>query len=70
MTYQEFQRRELLKNAAAYALASGIIVALLAGSVMLINQGNVRIEARCQDAGGQVLRAPGEVSRCLLPPTR
>ena len=69
----DYARIELEANlhaAAVYALATGIIVALLAGSVMLINQCNVRIEARCLEQGGQVLRTPGEVSRCLLPPAR
>ena len=56
-----------LKEIAAYALALGLIVLLSAGTILLINQSNVRIEAKCQDAGGQVLRTPGEVSRCLLP---
>ena len=56
-----------LKEIAAYAIALGIIVLLSAGTILLINQSNVRIEAKCQDAGGQVLRTPGEVSRCLLP---
>lgn len=69
-SYARFQLQQNLKTAAAYAIATGIIVALLAGSVMLINYGNVRIEAKCQAAGGQVLRTPGEVSRCLLPAAR
>ena len=68
MTSYETER--VLNAVAAYAIATGIIVALLGGSVMLINHGNVRIEARCQAAGGQVLRTPGEVSRCLLPAAR
>jgi len=62
-----YKTNRTLKEIAAYALAIGVILLLSAGVVLLINQSNVRIEAKCQDAGGQVLRTPGEVSRCLLP---
>ena len=70
MTYQQYQRRELLKTVAIYALTFGVIILLAIGLGTLINHGNVKIEARCLEQGGQVLRTPGEVSRCLLPPAR
>jgi hypothetical protein len=57
-----------LEAFASYALFAGVIVLVFAGLILLINHGNVRIEARCLEQGGQVLRTPGEVSRCLLPP--
>jgi hypothetical protein len=62
-----YETERFLKNTAAYALATGIFILIFAGTVLLINSGNVNIESKCQTAGGQVLRTPGEVSRCLLP---
>jgi hypothetical protein len=59
-----------LEEFANYALFAGVIVLVSAGLILLINHGNVKIEARCLEQGGQVLRTPGEVSRCLLPPAR
>lgn len=59
-----------LETLASYTLFFGVILLVTAGLITLINHGNVRIEARCLEQGGQVLRTPGEVSRCLLPPTR
>ena len=64
------QTERFLKDAAVYALTFGVIVLIAVGGLQLVNRANVRIETRCQDAGGQVLRTPGEVSRCLLPITR
>ena len=65
-----YDLEDTLKTAAVYALTFGIIVLLAIGLGTLINHGNVKIEARCLEQGGQVLRTPGEVSRCLLPPSR
>ena len=65
-----FELQENLKTAAAYALFFGFIILVTSGLILLINHANVRIEARCQAQGGQVLRTPGEVSRCLLPAAR
>lgn len=66
-SYARFQLQENLKTAAVWALTAGMLV-LLAGAVgALTFRANVRIEARCQEQGGQVLRTPGELSQCLLP---
>jgi hypothetical protein len=59
-----------MKDFAVYALTFGVIVLAALGLAILINSSNVDIEAKCQAAGGQVLRTPGEVSQCLLPTTR
>ena len=64
-----YDLEDTLKTASVYALTFGIIVLLAIGLGTLINHGNVKIEARCLEQGGQVLRTPGEVSRCLLPPS-
>lgn len=56
-----------LHSAAIYALFAGIIVLMAVGLGTLNNHANVKIEARCQQQGGQVLRTPGELSRCILP---
>ena len=69
-SYARYQLQENLKAAAVYALTFGVICLLAIGLGTLINHGNVKIEARCLEQGGQVLRTPGEVSRCLLPPAR
>jgi hypothetical protein len=55
---------------ANYALFSGVIMLVAFGLALAIKATNVKIEARCIAQGGQVLVTPGEVSRCLLPPTR
>jgi len=55
---------------AHYALFAGVIMLVAVGIAILTNHANVKIEARCIAQGGQVLVTPGEVSRCLLPPTR
>ncbi len=68
--YARIELEANLKAAAVYALTFGVIILLAIGIGTLINHGNVRIEARCLEQGGQVLRTPGEVSRCLLPPAR
>ena len=65
-----FELQENLKTASVYALFFGFIILAAIGATMLINHANVKIEARCLQQGGQVLRTPGEASRCLLPPTR
>jgi hypothetical protein len=65
-----FELQERLKDAAVYALFFAGITLAAAGLFLLLNRANVRFEARCQQQGGQVLRAPGEVSRCLLPAAR
>jgi hypothetical protein len=69
-SYARFEMIQNLKAVAAYALVAGMLV-LLAGAVGALNvHANVRIEARCQEQGGQVLVTPGELSRCLLPTAR
>ena len=55
---------------ANYALFAGVIMLVIFGLSFAIRATNVKIEARCIAQGGQVLVTPGEVSRCLLPPTR
>jgi hypothetical protein len=65
-----YRTQGFLEEAAIYALLLGVIVLLGAGLYTAVNYKNVQIEARCQEQGGQVLRTPGELSRCLLPPTR
>ena len=67
MTYET---RELLRSIAIYALTFGVIIIIASGGIMAINNANVKIEANCQLSGGQVMRTPGEVSRCLLPAAR
>jgi hypothetical protein len=54
----------------ATAIAILVIALATASYAALLNTGNARIEARCTARGGQVLVTPGEVARCLLPPTR
>jgi hypothetical protein len=60
----------MMKDFATYALTFGVLVLAALGLAIMINSANVSIEAKCQAAGGQVLRTPGEVSRCLLPTAR
>ena len=67
MTYQT---RELLRSIAIYALTFGVIILIASGGIVAINKANVKIEASCQLAGGQVMRSPGQVSQCLLPAAR
>ena len=55
---------------ANYALFGCVIMLVAFGLALAIKATNVKIEARCIAQGGQVLVTPGEVSRCLLPPTR
>jgi len=62
-----YQTERNLKEFAVYALTFGVLTLVALGLAILINGANVNIEAKCQAAGGQVLRTPGEVSRCLLP---
>ena len=69
-TYARIQMQENLRTAAVYALTFGVIILAAAGLILLTNHANVGIESSCLEQGGQVLRTPGEVSRCLLPPTR
>ena len=54
----------------ATALALLVITLATAGYVALLRNGNPRIEAKCISQGGQVIVAPGEASRCLLPAAR
>jgi hypothetical protein len=56
-----------MKDFAVYALTAGVLVLAALGLAMMINSANVNIEAKCQAAGGQVLKTPGEISKCLLP---
>jgi len=65
-----YQTRELLRSAAIYALTFGGIILIASALMVATIRVNVKIEANCQQAGGQVLRTAGEVSRCLLPAAR
>ena len=65
-----YQTRELLRTIAIYALTFGVIIVFASGLIVATNNANVKIESNCQLAGGQVMRTPGEVSRCLLPAAR
>jgi hypothetical protein len=67
MTYQEYQRRELLKTATIWVSTGAVIILLAIGYGTLLNRANDRIEARCAAQGGQALVTPGEVTRCLQP---
>ena len=69
-TYARIQLESNLRTAAVYALTFGVIILAAVGLMLMINRANVKIESRCLEQGGQVLQTPGEVSRCLLPPTR
>jgi hypothetical protein len=62
-----YATENLLKDFAVYALTAGVLVLAALGLAIMINSANVNIEAQCQTAGGQVLKTPGEVSKCLLP---
>ena len=66
----DYQTRQDLKSFAIYALSIAGVILLAIGVAALENSANVGIEAKCQAQGGQVLRTPGELSRCILPPTR
>ena len=70
MTYQEYQRRELIKTIGIWVATWSVIIVLSIGVATLINRANVKIDSRCTSQGGQVLVTPGEVSRCLLPTAR
>ena len=65
-----YQTKSTLQDIAVYALTAGVLVLTALGLVILINGANVKVEAKCQAAGGQVLVTPGELSRCLLPTAR
>ena len=67
MTYQEFQRRQLINTIGTWAATFGVIMLLVVGLAALTNRVNVKIESRCIAQGGQVFVTPGEVSRCLQP---
>ena len=62
-----YETERNLKDFAVYALTLGVLTLAALGVAILINSGNVNIEAKCQAAGGQVLKTPGEISKCLLP---
>ena len=51
----------------ATAIALLVITLATAGYATLLRHGNSRIEAKCITRGGQLIVAPGQVSRCLLP---
>ena len=70
MTYQDYQRRELLRTIGICSAIFAAIILLAVGYWTLLNRANDRIESRCTAQGGQVLVTPGEVSRCLLPTAR
>jgi hypothetical protein len=65
-----YQTKSTLQEIGVYALTFGVLILAALGLAMMINSANVSIEAKCQAAGGQVLRTPGEVSKCLLPTAR
>jgi hypothetical protein len=44
-----------------------VITLATVGYGALLHNGNARIEAKCADQGGQIITAPGEISRCLRP---
>ena len=67
MTYQDYQRRELLKTIGIWVATWTVIIALAIGYLTLLNRANDRIEARCAAHGGQALVTLGEVTRCLQP---
>ncbi len=67
MTYQDYQRRELLKTIAIWVSTFAAILLLAIGYIFLLNGANDRIEAKCAAQGGQALVTPGEVTRCLQP---
>jgi len=46
-------------------LGAGIFLILIAAGMLSLT--NPQLEAKCQAAGGQVLRSPGNISKCLLP---
>jgi ABC-type uncharacterized transport system permease subunit len=62
-----YQTKSTLQEIAVYALTFGVLILAALGVAIRINSGNVNIEAKCQAAGGQVLKTPGEISKCLLP---
>jgi ABC-type uncharacterized transport system permease subunit len=63
----DYATEKLLKDFAVYTLTAGVLVLTALGLAILINSANVNIEAQCQAANGQVLKTPGEISKCLLP---
>lgn len=67
MTYQDYQRRELLKTIAIWVTTWAVLILLAIGYITMLNRANDRIEARCAAHGGQALVTPGEVTRCLQP---
>jgi hypothetical protein len=62
-----YQTKSTLQEIAVYALTFGVLTLAALGVAILINIANVNIETNCQAAGGQVLKTPGEISKCLLP---
>jgi hypothetical protein len=66
-SYARFELIQNLKSAAVYALSFGVIILIALGTLSLLHSGNARIEAKCAAQGGQVITAPGEISRCLRP---
>lgn len=70
MTYQDYQRRELLKTIGIWVATWTVIIALAIGYLTLLNRANVKIEARCTAQGGQALVTPGQPTQCLLPAAR
>ena len=65
-----YQTKSTLQEFAVYALTFGVLTLAALGLAIMINSANVSIEANCQAAGGQVLRTPGNISKCLLPAAR
>jgi ABC-type uncharacterized transport system permease subunit len=63
----DYATKNLLKDFAVYVLTAGVLVLTALGLAILINSANVNIEAQCQAANGQVLKTPGQISKCLLP---
>jgi len=62
-----YETKSTLQEIAVYALTFGVLTLAALGLAILINSANVNIDSKCQAAGGQVLKTPGEISKCLLP---
>ena len=62
-----YQTEKFLKDFAVYSLTFGIILLIAVGILQMTNRVNLKIEAKCMSESGQVLRTPGELSKCLLP---
>jgi hypothetical protein len=62
-----YQTKSSLQEIAVYVLTFGVLTLAALGLAIMINNANVKVEAKCQTAGGQVLARPGHISACLYP---